>query len=330
MKQSSETDDAAVSYALGGTDTRIGARRLSVQWPYLHKMQRRHFLFFSVVPLIGTVFGVFWFSKVSPTLLDACLFFAFWLISGVGISAGYHRLLCHRSFEATSGVRVAMTICGSVAAQGAALSWVAMHRRHHQIPDEVGDVHSPNLHDNSAFGKMRGFVRSHVTWMLRHEYPNVVHYVPDLLRDRPVMWAARYYMLWAALGLLIPAAIGGAIGGSLQAAVSGLLSGGLIRLFVVGQSISALNSVLHTMGKRRFRTRTTNDNSRNSSLLGLLVWGEGWHNNHHAFPYSASFALAWYKIDVSYWVIRLLGILGLARNIKVPDPEALRSRSVCG
>jgi stearoyl-CoA desaturase (Delta-9 desaturase) len=204
---------------------------------------------------------------------------------------------------------------------------VAMHRRHHQIADEPGDVHSPNLHGTGVLGRVKGFIHSHFTWMVRHQYPNVLHYVPDLLDDKPVVWASRHYLWWIALGFAIPTLAAWAITGTVSGAIEGFLWGGVVRLFVVGQSISALNSVLHLVGTQRFRMRGEADNSRNNALLGALVWGEGWHNNHHAFPYSASFALSSYKLDISYWFIKTMERLALAWDVKVPTPEQLSARS---
>lgn len=301
-------------------------RRLSINSPLLSRLQLRHFLLFNVLPILGTV-GTLVFSYYHGiTLLDVVLFVGMWLITGLGISAGYHRLLCHQAYRAKRSLRVLLIVFGSMAGQGPALSWVAMHRRHHHIADQVGDIHSPNLHGDSFWGKVRGFFHSHFTWMICHEYPNVIHYVPDLLAERAIARTSRLYFHWIMLGLLLPALIGGIVGGSWTAALSGFLWGGVVRLFVVGQSISALNSVLHLVGEKRYRGMGPSDNSRNSWLLGLLVWGEGWHNNHHAFPYSASFALAWYKVDISYWFIKACEGLGLAWDVKTPtqDRKAFR------
>jgi stearoyl-CoA desaturase (delta-9 desaturase) len=206
------------------------------------------------------------------------------------------------------------------------LSWVAMHRRHHELSDHEGDLHSPNLHGETIFGRLRGFLHAHLTWMIEHDYPNVAHYVPDLMADRTLLAVNRYYYSWVVLGLLLPAAIGGLVAGSVWGAVSGLLWGGVVRMFVVEQSMSAINSLMHTFGARPFLTR--DDNSRNLGLMALLAWGEGWHNNHHAFPYSAAFGLRWFEFDPGFLFIRLLEALGLAWNVKVPSAEKIALRRV--
>jgi stearoyl-CoA desaturase (delta-9 desaturase) len=286
-------------------------------------MQRRHFLLFNVGPLLGTLGAVAWAFVTPVRWLDIGLFFAMWLATGLGVSAGYHRHFTHRSFCASEPIRVLLAVLGSMAGLGPVISWVAMHRRHHQCADKAGDMHSPNLHGASTGGKVRGFLHAHLTWMVKHDYPNIAHYARDLLEDRKIASVSRHYQWWILLGLVLPTGIGGLATGTVEGAVSGFLWGGAVRMFVVAQSISALNSVLHSIGSRKFGVV---DNSRNSAILGLFIWGEGWHHNHHAFPTSASFALAWYRIDLSYWFIRLLGAVGLAWDIKVPTRRQIASR----
>lgn len=300
-----------------------GPRRLAIETPYLHRMQLRHFLLFNVGPILGTIVAVALAFVYPLHKIDIALFFGMWLITGLGISAGYHRLFTHRAYRTATPVRVALAVMGSMAALGPLISWSAMHRRHHQCADADGDMHSPNLHGKSLGGRLRGVVHAHLTWMIRHEYPNIAHYTPDLLEDRAVVRVSRRYQWWIVLGLALPAAIGGLVVGSPVGALNGFLWGGVVRMFVVAQSISALNSISHTIGSRPFRLR---DNSRNNLVLGLLVWGEGWHHNHHAFPTSASFGLSWHRIDLSYWLILLLKATGLAWEVKVPAREQIEAR----
>jgi stearoyl-CoA desaturase (Delta-9 desaturase) len=299
-------------------------RRLAIETPYLHRMQLRHFILFNILPFIGTVAAVI-FAFVHPvTGVDIALFLGMWLVTGLGVSAGYHRLFTHRSYKASTPVRIALAIAGSMAGLGPVISWVAMHRRHHQCADHDGDMHSPNLHGQSLRGRIRGFVHAHLSWMVRHEYPNIAYYTPDLLEDRPILRVSRHYQTWVLLGLAIPALAGGLATRSFMGALTGFLWGGMVRMFVVAQSISALNSVLHSMGRRRFKLP---DQSGNSALLGALIWGEGWHHNHHAFPRSASFGLSWYCVDVSYWFILLLKRAGMAWDVIVPSREQIAARS---
>jgi stearoyl-CoA desaturase (delta-9 desaturase) len=304
-------------------------RRKAVDSPYFHRIQRRHFFLFDVLPFFGTIAAIA-FAFVHPlTWVDGGLFVGMWLLTGLGISAGYHRLFTHRSFKTVRPVRVLLAALGCMAGQGAVISWVAMHRRHHECADKPGDMHSPNLHGKNLLGRIRGFIHAHYTWMIQHEYPNVAHYAPDLLREGAIRKTGRLYRWWVLTGLVVPAIIGGLITGSWTGALTGFLWGGVVRMFVVGHTMWALNSVLHTIGSQPFPLRENpNDASRNNLLLAVLGWGEGWHNNHHAFPYSASFGLAWYRADIAYWFIRTLQLLGLAWDVRVPTQARIAARHV--
>jgi stearoyl-CoA desaturase (Delta-9 desaturase) len=293
---------------------------------HLHRMQRRHFIIFDVLPFVGTLIalGLLFYRPIGG--VEIALFFGMWLLTGLGLTVGYHRLFTHRAFATSLPVSCLLIIMGSMAGRGPMLSWVAMHRRHHELADHEGDLHSPNLHGETIIGRLRGFLHAHLTWMIEHDYPNVAHYVPDLMAERTLLAVNRYYYTWVLLGLAIPAAIGGLAAGNAWGAVSGLLWGGVVRMFVVEQSMSAINSLMHTFGTRPFRTR--DDNSRNLGIMALLAWGEGWHNNHHAFPYSAAFGLRWFEFDPGYRFIQLLEMFGLAWNVKVPDRDKIERRRV--
>ena len=296
--------------------------RTAISSPFLHKMQRRHFILYDVLPLIGTM-GAVAFLFVQPlTATDVALFFLMWAVTGFALTVGFHRLFTHRAFKTSAAMRVLFTVAGCMAARGPMISWTAMHRRHHELADHDGDMHSPNMHG----GKLRGWLHAHVTWMIKHEYPNVAHYVPDLLADKPVVKADRLYHWWIILGLVIPAILGGALTQSWMGAFTGFLWGGVVRLFVVEQSVSALNSFLHLFGSRPFKM--TENHSRNSALLGVLTWGEGWHNNHHAFPHSASFGLKWYEVDPGWWVIRFLELTGLVWDVRRISADRIEARRI--
>jgi stearoyl-CoA desaturase (delta-9 desaturase) len=158
--------------------------------------------------------------------------------------------------------------------------------------------------------------------MMRHDYPNVTRYVPDLLRDRDLMRWNRSYYVWVLLGLALPALIGGLVQESWQGAATGFLWGGAVRIFVVEQTMSAINSICHLMGAQPF---TREDKSRNNPWLGLLSWGESHHNNHHAFSSSAAFGLNWYEFDPGYWCICCLRALHLVWDVRRPKAALLRA-----
>jgi len=294
--------------------------RTAIRSPFLYRLQRRHFLLFDVLPFIGSVAALAWLAVRPPSGVDIGLFFLMWALTGFALTVGFHRLFTHRAFKTSTAVRVLLTVLGCMAARGPMISWTAMHRRHHERADRQGDMHSPNMHGS----RLRGWWHAHVGWMLQHEYPNVVHYVPDLLADKPVVRADRLYHLWVVLGLALPAALGGLLTRSWDGALGGLVWGGVVRMFVVAQSVSALNSCLHLFGSRPFRMR--DNRSHNNPVLAWLVWGEGWHNNHHAFPASASFGLRWYELDPGFWVIRVLELSGLVWDVRRIDAERIEER----
>jgi stearoyl-CoA desaturase (Delta-9 desaturase) len=296
-------------------------KRRVIDDPYIHRLQRRHFVLFGLLPFLGTL-GAFVRPLGWP---QAVAFVTMWVITGLGISAGYHRLFAHRSYTVTRGTRVALAIAGSMAGQGGLISWVAMHRRHHECGDRAGDMHSPNLHGPGWRGQLRGFLHAHLTWMVAHDYPNVVHYAPDLVRDADMSYVSRHYYRWAALGMVLPAVFCALVGRSWWGLLDGLLWGGFVRMFVLEHGIWSLNSLCHLFGKRLFATR---DNSRNIAWLAPFIFGESWHHNHHAFPGSASFGLRWYRIDPGYWFIRTLAVLGLAKDVKVASRSQIEARTL--
>ena len=299
--------------------------RKVVSSPYLHKLQRRHFLLFDILPILGTAVAVIlWVLGRPPSTTDIVMFFTLWAFTGFSLSIGYHRLFTHRSFKTYMPVRVLLTAFGNMAARSTMITWTSQHRRHHELADHDGDVHSPNLHGHTLIGRMRGLWYSHFTWMLEHDYPNVVHYVPDLLADKPVVKTDRMYYRWIIIGFVAPAVIGGLVSRSWMGALLGFLWGGVVRQFVVAQQVSALNSLTHMFGSRPFKM--SDNNSHNNGLFGVVTWGEGWHNNHHAFPASANFAFRWYQFDPGYAIIRLMELVGLAWDVRRHPSEQITAK----
>lgn len=298
-------------------------RKKTISTPYIHRLQRRHFLLFDVAPIAGTVAALAFLFVRPFGVVEFALLFGMWLATGLGITVGYHRLFTHRTFHTTSAVAAVLAVLGSMAGQGPVVSWVALHRRHHEYSDRAGDPHSPNLSGDGVRGALRGLAHSHFLWMRRHEYPNVVHYAPDLIKDRSLMRVARLYYWWVGLGLLIPTVLGGLLTLSWTGAVSGLLWGGFVRIFLLEHIVWAINSFLHMVGTRPYRSR---ENSRNGGVFALITLGESWHNNHHAFPESPSFGLHWYRLDPGYWLIWTLETFGLAWDLKIPSADRLAAK----
>ncbi len=264
-----------------------------------------------------------WQGLLKP--VDLIIFAVFYVLTGLGVTVGFHRLFTHRSFKAKPAVRGTLAVLGSIAIEGPVISWVADHRKHHAFSDKPGDPHSPHVdHGRGLRGELRGFVHAHIGWLFVHDQRGSrSRYAPDLLRDPVVSFVDRTFVLWAVGGLLLPFALGAAIGGSVAAGLTALLWGGLVRLFVLHHLTYSINSVCHVFGRRRF---ATTDESRNVFWLALPTFGEAWHNNHHAFPTSAQHGLGRWELDPSALVIRGLEATGLAWDVVRISPERQQSK----
>jgi stearoyl-CoA desaturase (Delta-9 desaturase) len=279
----------------------------------------------TALPLVALGFAAWqsWQGLLKPA--DLIIFAVFYVLTGFGVTVGFHRLFTHRSFKAKPAVRGTLAILGSIAIEGPVISWVADHRKHHAFSDKVGDPHSPHVdHGGGLRGELRGFFHAHVGWLFVHDQRGArSRYAPDLLRDPVISFVDRTFVLWAVGGLVLPFVIGFAIGGSLAAGLTALLWGGLVRLFVLHHLTYSINSVCHVFGRRRF---STTDESRNVFWLALPTFGEAWHNNHHAFPTSAQHGLRRWEIDPSALVIRALEATGLAWDVVRITPERQQAK----
>ncbi|MEY4180138.1 MAG: hypothetical protein RLY70_3712 [Planctomycetota bacterium] len=254
------------------------------------------------------------------------MFVAGWILTASGITIGFHRLITHRSFETHRIVRAFWMMMGALAVQGSPLVWCAVHRRHHSLSDQPGDPHSPHLEGEGFWAAIKGFWFAQVGWLFSGYWasPELERYVPDLLEDRLLVVVNKFYYMWVLVSLAIPSAIGYAIDGP-WGALMGVLWGGLARVFFTHHVTWAINSVCHLMGSHDYES---GDESRNNPVCAFLAMGEGWHNNHHAFPTSARHGLEWWQFDTSWLVIRTMQMLGLAWNVKVPPQRILDARRV--
>lgn len=254
---------------------------------------------------------------------EICVMSAMYALAGFGVTIGFHRLLTHRAFETPRPFRLLLAALGSAAAQGMAIKWVATHRRHHQVSDREGDPHSPHVHGDHGLGLLRGLWHAHVGWCFNADADGLARSVPELLADKAMLVVDRLYFLWVGLGLLLPAVALGVWTYSWNGFVSGLIWGGIVRIFLMQHVTWSINSVCHVWGGREFHTA---DHSTNNFPIAILSLGEGWHNNHHAFPTSARHGLRWWQLDASYAVIRLLQWTGLAWNIRTATPAAVAAK----
>jgi len=254
---------------------------------------------------IGAIAAVFFFSW--KALLLALVLW--WVAGSPGIGMGYHRLLTHRGYKTPKWIEYSLTVCGTLALEGGPIFWVATHRLHHQNTDTEGDPHSP--HDGGFW--------SHMGWILtgqtmRNNAKDLLPYVPELRKDRFHTWISRWH--WVPITVL----------GAALFVVGGwrfVLWGIFFRTVLGLHSTWLVNSATHMWGRQRF---LTHDDSRNSLWVALLTFGEGWHNNHHAYPQSARHGAKWYEVDLNWYGIFLLRLVGLARDVKlIPAAEKERA-----
>jgi stearoyl-CoA desaturase (Delta-9 desaturase) len=278
---------------------------VEVSLNFTHSLYKAVILVVVIGPLLATVYAIslLWQRAVHP--LDLALLLGMYAITAMGVTIGFHRMLTHRSFRPHPVVKFLLLVFGSMSLEGPALQWAATHTKHHAQADREGDPHSP----------MEGFFHSHVGWLFKDREADPTVYARHLLADPMVLFVSRTFFVWVGLSLLIPFALGGWYG---------LLWGGLVRIFLTHHITWSVNSVCHTFGKRAFETP---DRSRNEWLVGLLAFGEGWHNNHHAFPRSAFHGLHWWQVDLSSYVILMLERAGLAKEVYRVTPAMLDRRS---
>ncbi|HEY3116921.1 MAG TPA: acyl-CoA desaturase [Chloroflexota bacterium] len=286
-------------------------------------------LFVFVLPGLGTLAALASLVLGQATLFHLGLFILGFLATGLGITVGYHRMLTHRSFETHPAIKAILLIMGSMAVEGPANAWVANHLKHHLFSDQEGDPHSPR----------RGLFHSHWGWLSDFSDIDLERYGGRVQRDRISTWVSKTFALWVTAGYVIPFLIGGGLalanfGGTLAEGYPdairflvgggiGLAWGGLFRQLAVQNVTFAVNSVCHRWGSRPFNTT---DLSRNNWFVGLTGLGEGWHNNHHAFPASAFHGLRWWEFDLSGQVIQLLESLRLAWNVRRPDLSQIQRK----
>ncbi|WP_373544981.1 acyl-CoA desaturase [Chamaesiphon sp.] len=222
-----------------------------------------------------------------------------WITGGLGITLGWHRLLSHRSFQVPKWLEYFFAFCGTLALQGGIIWWVGLHRHHHLHSDEDVDHHDSK----------KGILWSHVRWMC-FEVPaesDIPRFTKDLVNDPFYQFLNNYFFpLQVVLGVVLYA-----IGGW-----PFVFWGVFARLVIVYHCTWLVNSATHKFGYRNF---DTTDNSTNCWWVALTTYGEGWHNNHHAYQYSARHGMKWWEIDITWMTIQVLQFLGLATKVKLVE-----------
>jgi stearoyl-CoA desaturase (Delta-9 desaturase) len=269
-----------------------------------------------LVPFVAFLVAivVLWNRAVGWT--DLAVLAVMYVVTGLGVTVGYHRHLTHRAFATKPVISYALAIAGSMAVQGPVIHWVADHRKHHAHTDEEGDPHSPHVGHGSG---LKGLWHAHVGWLWESQgRASRRKYARELMEDSGMRAINKSFLGLVGLSLALPAGLGFLLtGGSWKGALTGLLWGGFVRIFFLHHITWSINSVCHFWGRRRFATE---DESTNVAWLALPSFGEAWHHNHHAFPRSASHGLRRREIDVSALVISGMEKLGLAWNVTRIDP----------
>jgi stearoyl-CoA desaturase (delta-9 desaturase) len=246
--------------------------------------------------------------------LDAfqiALFLFFFISTGMSITLGYHRLFSHLTFQASPIVKIYTLLFGAAAFEGSALGWCADHRRHHKHVD----------HEEDPYDISRGLFHAHIGWLLfRRSLDTPLTWVRDLQKDRLVWFQHQYYVPIALLmGFVVPAAIGWAWGGPV-AALGAFLIAGVARIVFVHHTTFFINSLCHWIGDRPYSSHCS---ARDSFLMALFTFGEGYHNFHHEFQHDYRNGVKPWQFDPTKWTIWLLSKIGLVKNLRTVNEEKI-------
>lgn len=264
----------------------------------------------SVVPFLLVHLGCVAAIWTDVTWQAVALCISLYCLRMFAVTAGYHRYFSHRSYSTSRPFQFFLAVLAQSTAQRSVLWWAAKHRHHHLYSDTSEDVHSP---------RHTGFFYSHVGWLFarRHDVADLSK-VPDLERYVELRWLHKVEVLPAVLlaGICF-----------LVASWAGLIVGFLWSTVLVYHATFCINSLAHVRGSKRY---VTGDDSRNNVVLAILTMGEGWHNNHHAFPSSVQQGFRWWEIDVSLYVLKLLSLIGIVYDLKTPPARVLRNEHQLG
>ncbi len=282
---------------------------------------------FVILPFIAVLAAVpvAWGGWLSWT--DVAIASVFYVVSGLGITVGFHRYFTHGSFKAKRWLRVTLAIAGSLAIEGNVIQWVADHRRHHAYSDQEGDPHSPWRFGTGWWALTKGLYFAHMGWMFSRQLANRARFAPDLEADKDLQKVDKYFPLIVVATVLTPALLGGLITWSWQGALTALFWAGLVRIFLLHHVTWSINSICHVYGERPFEVRD-GDKASNFWPLAIVSFGESWHNLHHADPTSARHGVLKGQIDISARTIWLFEKFGWAWNVKWPKPERIAAKMV--
>jgi stearoyl-CoA desaturase (delta-9 desaturase) len=255
------------------------------------------FVLLHFLPLLAFITGITWRA------VAVCV--AFYVVRMLAITGGYHRYFAHRTYRLRRFPQFVLAFFGASAAQKGPLWWAAHHRAHHKYSDTEKDIHSPK----------RGFWWSHVGWILCDKYNKTdTNAIKDFAKYPELVWLDKHD--WVApwtLGFV----------SYFTAGWSGLLIGFFLSTVLLWHGTFTINSLAHVWGRRAYETT---DTSRNNAVLAVITGGEGWHNNHHRYPWAARQGFRWWQVDVTYYVLRVLGWLGIVHDIR-GVPVAVRDEA---
>jgi stearoyl-CoA desaturase (delta-9 desaturase) len=276
--------------------------------------------FFAALPLVALAAAVpvAWGWGLGWT--DLAIAAGFYLVSGLGVTVGFHRYFTHGSFKANPALRGALAIAGQLSLQGPVFDWVADHRRHHAFSDREGDPHSPWLYGTSMTALARGFWHAHMGWIFERNVTNQQRFIPDLLADRSLVRINSWFVWCTVVSLLGPALLGGLLTWSWWGALTAFFWAGLVRIAVLHHVTWSVNSICHMIGERPFAAR---DRSANFWPLALVSFGESWHNLHHADPTCARHGVLRGQLDISARTIWLFERFGWATSVRWPNERRL-------
>ena len=287
---------------------RLNARQLIVQ--------RRITLILTVLPPAAVIAAIVSLWGTGITRTDFGIMIGFYVFTGLGITLGFHRLFTHRSFRAITPLRVMLAVAGSMAVEGSVIAWVATHRRHHAYADKYGDPHSPHLAQAGGLrGVVMGLAHAHMGWLFSSENSDQGEWAPDLVAERAIVRVDKSFGYLTLATFVLPALLGLVLTGSWVGMLTAFLWGSLVRVAFLHHVTWSINSICHFFGRESYQAR---DESRNVWPLSIASFGESWHNNHHAFPWSARLGLRGWQIDPGWYVLRALSLVKAVRNLKVP------------
>ncbi|MBG0826304.1 fatty acid desaturase [Planomonospora sp. ID67723] len=256
---------------------------------------------------------------------DVAIATVFYLVSGLGVTVGFHRYFTHGSFKAKRPLKLALGIAGSISLEMSVLDWVATHRKHHKFSDKEGDPHSPWRFGPGFWSMAKGLLWAHMGWLFETTRANREKYAPDLVKDPDIIKLHKWFPTLAITSLVAPALLGGLLTWSWWGMLTGFFWGTVIRIGLLHHVTWSINSICHVFGEEAFESR---DKSRNVWWLAIPSFGESWHNLHHSDPTCARHGALKGQIDLSAGLIRIFEKLGWAYDVRWPTPERLAAKRV--